>query len=121
MPALLEIDPARITKDNIPYVLGAIVVELRAINEKIDNGINKDHEETEKINNRLLTVEETLACHEKYFWGPIKLSRCQIIPFLKRNKYAVIATFSIATSWLAAVDYLVRAAQWAMNPPFKLQ
>lgn len=119
MPSLLEIDPASITKDNIPSILGAIVTELRAINQKIDDGIKQDLQTALAIDARLQKVEQTLDSHEKMFWGPIKISKCHVIPFLKNNKYVVTLFFAAATFWLSAVDYIVRAVQWAFQPPFK--
>ena len=120
MPALLEIDPASITKDNVPSLLGAIVIELRAINQRIDEGIKQDKETAESIDARLKKVEQTLDSHEKVFWGPIRISKCHILPFLKNNKYAVTAMFMAMTFWMSAIDYLVRAIQWALQPPIKL-
>lgn len=119
MPSLLEIDPATITKDNIPSILGAIVVELRAINQKIDDGLKQDLQTASAIDARLQKVEQTLDSHEKMFWGPIKISKCHVIPFLKNNKYVVTFVFAAATFWMSAIDYIVRAVQWAFQPPFK--
>ncbi len=119
MPALLEIDPASITKDNIPSILGAIVIELRSINQRLDDGIKQDQKTAENIDTRLRKVEQTLESHEKVFWGPIRISKCHIIPFIKNNKYAMVVLFTVVTFWMSAIDYIVRAAQWAFQPPLK--
>ncbi len=119
MPALLEIDPASITKDNIPSILGAIVIELRSINQRLDDGLKQDQTNAEEINARLHKVEQTLESHEKVFWGPIRISKCHIIPFIKNNKYAMAMLFAVVTFWMSAIDYAVRAVQWALQPPLK--
>lgn len=120
MPALLEIDPASITKDNVPSILGAIVIELRSINQRLDDGIKQDKKTAETIDARLKKVEQTLESHEKIFWEPIRISKCHIIPFIKNNKYAMVVVFTVMTFWISAIDYVVRAVQWAFQPPFKL-
>jgi len=120
MPSLIDIDPASITKDNIPSVLGAIVIELKSINKRLDDGLEQDKKTAETIDTRLKTVEQTLQDHDKYFWGPIRISKCHIIPFLKNNKYAMAMLFTAMTFWISAIDYLVRAIQWALQPPIKL-
>lgn len=112
-----DIDPSTITKESMPAVLGAIVNELKTLNQKIENSFNEMTKSTACLENRVSTIEETLRLHERYFWGPIKLSRCEILPFIWRNKAVLLVLLGVASSWLAVVDYAVRAVQWAVTPP----
>ncbi len=121
----VEIDPAKITKDNVPSILGALVVEMKAMNSKIDETMKEANDSIEgkitAINGRLDTIDKTLKEHERIFWGPLRISRCEIVPFLWRNKIALIALWLILSVWVSAIDWGVRALQWGNAlPPLKL-
>jgi hypothetical protein len=140
----LDIDPTRITQDNVPQVLGAIVVELQNMNRKLDDhieelekNVNKridalssrvddieqqnsvhpnctTHHETLK---RLDGIEKTLKLHDTLFWTPLLVTKDDIIPFLWKYKYIIAGTTAILTGWLAVTDWAVRAIQWGLVPP----
>lgn len=145
----LIIDPALITKENMPQILAAIVIELRRMNTKIDErmagakeGMDdrlgkcetrlEDIEETlgkpladcttrrQANEKRLLDVETILAEHESILWGPLKLTTKQILPMLWRYRLFFGVTGTVLTIWIAAIDWAVRAAQWALEPPLRI-
>lgn len=142
----LIIDPTRITVENMPQILGAIVVELRRMNNKIDQNIAafegkiedrlKDcerkiegieegiglplddcTERRETNEKRLLDVEAILSEHEKILWGPLKLTTKQILPLIWKYKLFVGVSVTVLTLWIAGIDWIVRGAQWTLQPP----
>ncbi len=115
----LDIDPTKINTDNMPCILVAIIAELQNINTAIANNTQASTIADNAIITRITSIEQTLNDHDKYFWGPIRLSKCHIIPFIRNNKYAMVMLFAIVTFWMSAIDYVVRAAQWALQPPLK--
>lgn len=143
----LDIDPTQITQDNVPQVLGAIVVELQNINYKLDEHMEELNDSiNEKINaltERVTTIEEnnvvhpnctthletlkrldgiekTLKLHDTLFWTPLLVTKDDILPFIWKYKYALAAFAAILTSWLAITDWTVRAIQWGFLPPGKV-
>jgi len=140
----LDINPTEINEKNIPQVLGAIVVELKnlnlklddhmeefakTINSKIDN-LNERVDDLEKEKyahpnctthletlKRLDGIETTLKLHDTLFWTPLLVTKQDILPFLWRYKYVVGGTTAILTAWLAVTDWIVRSIQWGLVPP----
>lgn len=140
----LDINPTEITENNVPQVLGAIVVELQNMNRKLDDHMEElakhvngridiltdrvdmlekeknihpnciTHQETLK---RLDGIENTLKLHDALFWTPLLVTKQDIIPFLWRYKYIVGGITAILTAWLAVTDWIVRSIQWGLVPP----
>jgi hypothetical protein len=93
-----SIDPASITHESIPAVLGALL----AMAEQN----KRDHND----------IIEILQRHEDCL-QIFNISRCKILPWLGRNRW-VIATFLGAFSlWFASIDWLNRWVQWSFFPP----
>ena len=92
------IDPASITQENIPAVLGAMLVMLdqNAEDHKEIKAILKDHEECLRI---------------------FRFSRCNLIPWLGRNRWIVVAFFATISIWFSSLDWLNCWLQWAFFPP----
>jgi hypothetical protein len=140
----LDIDPTQITQDNVPQVLGAIVVELQNMNRKLDehmaeltsvvnekiDALTLRVEHIEQKNaihpycqihlanvERIDGIEKTLKLHDTIFWTPLLVTKDDILPFIWKYKYAVAAITAILTTWLAITDWAVRAIQWGLVPP----
>lgn len=111
----MKIDPSNITDENIPAVLGAIVVELQNLPERLEINMNATNQaltmQVESIENRLCNIEAVLREHDRIFWKPIKISRCEVIPFMKKNKWLLLGLWSMISIWLGAIDWIVRAIQ----------
>jgi hypothetical protein len=140
----LDIDPTQITQDNVPQVLGAIVVELQNMNHKLDEHMEEltdsVNERINALTERVTTIEEnnvvhpnctthletlkrldgiekTLQLHDTLFWTPLLVTKDDILPFIWKYKYAVAGTTAIITMWWALTDWAVRAIQWGLVPP----
>ena len=92
------IDPASITEDNIPQVLGAMLIELRDIR-------------TEQTD-----IKEILADHTDCL-QIFKFSRCKLLPWMGRNKWVIAIIFSGFSLWISALDWINRWSQWVFFPP----
>lgn len=143
----IDISPTEITEKNVPQVLGAIVVELKNLNLKLDDHMEEfaktingridvltervdkieieraihpnciTHQETLK---RLDGIETTLKLHDTLFWTPLLVTRQDILPFLWRYKFVIGGITAILTAWLAITDWIVRSVQWELVPPIHL-
>ena len=113
MMCLTDIKPAEITEDNIPSVLGAIVVELKALNLKVDQRM-------QGIDQRLDSIDKTLADHEKLLWGPLRMSKDTLWPLIWKNKLILILIWFLISVWISAIDWVVRGTQWTYFSPLKL-
>jgi hypothetical protein len=92
------IDPASITDDNVPAVLGAILIEIRDI-------------KAEQIK-----IKEVLDDHTECL-EIFKFSKCRLAPWLGRNRWVLVALFSGISLWFASIDWLNRWLQWSFFPP----
>ena len=115
----LDIDPTQITQDNVPQVLGAIVVELQNMNHKLDEHMEELTDSVnERINaltervtsieennvvhpnctthletlKRLESIEKTLSLHDTLFWTPLLVTKDDMLYiYLKRdNDYTIV-------------------------------
>lgn len=89
-----SIDPASITSENVPAVLGSILTTLEALKDDM-----QELKAEQKANSECLQV--------------FKISKCTILPWLSRNRYAVAIFFSLCVS----SDILARWVQWTFFPP----
>lgn len=92
------IDPASITEDNVPQVLGAMLIELRDI--RTEQGRIRE------------TLDDHTDCLQIF-----KFSRCKLAPWLGRNRWAVAAAFASISIWMSSLDWINRWLQWAFFPP----
>jgi hypothetical protein len=92
------IDPASITDDNIPAVLGAILIEIRDIKS----------EQTDIKN----VLDDHTECLEIF-----KFSKCKLMPWMGRNRWILAAIFGGFSLWISSLDWLNRWLQWAFFPP----
>lgn len=124
MMCLTDINPAEITEDNIPSVLGAIVVELKALNVKVDQRMQGIEDKVEGrlngIDQRLDSIDKTLADHEKLLWGPLRMSKDTLWPLIWKNKLILILIWFLISVWISAIDWVVRGTQWTYFSPLKL-
>lgn len=90
----LSIDPTEIDDSNLKSVMVAFLFQMSAFEEK-QNTLISDVAEIRD----LLQV--------------FKLSRCNLLPWISRNRW-LLAT--IISSY-AALDWIIRAIQWALFPP----
>ncbi len=113
MVFIVQIDPASITEDNVASVLGALVVEIQNMNNKIDEKMDITNRTIdEKIGNlsgRLIVIENTLREHENMFWGPFRFSRCDLFPFIWRHKWLLLLLWTLLSVWVSAIDYVVKS------------
>jgi hypothetical protein len=136
----LDIDPSTITPENIPSVLGAMVNELRNINQKMDGRfdvltssiasqgviltamnlqvtiLTSMNERLVLAEKRLCEIDDTLENHERIFWTPLKVTGRDLLPWMWRNKGAM----AVIIATIAGIDWVVRAIQWALVPPVNL-
>ena len=93
-----QIDPSSITPDNIPAILGAILVEIR--------DIKADQREIKTV------LDEHTDCLEVF-----KFSKCKLVPWISRNKYVMAVIFGTLSVWISSLDWINRWLQWAFFPP----
>ena len=98
-----SINPTDITTENIPIVLGIILMELKEIKEKNTNMEIKFSE-----------IEKKIDTHTKFF-EIFNFSKCKVIPFLMQNKLLFGFLFAIVSFWISILtfmmDWISRAIQ----------
>jgi len=94
----IGIDPASLTTESIPYVLGVLATEMQQN--------TKDHAEMKAI---LKDHDECLQI--------FRISKCQFLPWISRNRYVVGIIFLGISAWISSLDWFNRWAQWAFFPP----
>jgi hypothetical protein len=92
------IDPASLTHESVPYILGVLASQMEQN--------TKDHNE----------IKEILKDHDECL-QIFKFSRCKLIPWVGRNRWVVTLLFLGLSVWISSLDWLNRWLQWVFFPP----
>jgi hypothetical protein len=92
------IDPASITQETIPAVLGAILIEIRDV-------------KAEQI-----AIKKVLDEHTECL-AIFKFSTCVVMPWIGRNRWVLVSIVGGVSIYLSSLDWLNRWLQWSFLPP----
>ena len=95
---MIQIDPSKITEENIPVVLGVIITKLD------DQG-----EDIRKIKDEMIEYNRYATV--------VRFSFCSFLPWIKRNKITITHGLALVTSYISILDWLNRWLQWSFLPP----
>lgn len=99
------------TGENRDILLGQVLrglADLQKANDDQHNEIKEILQEQKQI------LEEHEECLQIF-----RFSRCKLIPWIGRNRWAMIALFAIVSAWISSLDWLNRWLQWTLFPPIK--
>jgi len=130
----MEIDPTTITPENNALATAAILmkvteigIDIRDLREEVSADINelraefnrecvRRDEDIAHLRDEVRDIGKEVDSHREVI-KLIRISSCEILPWIKRNKNKLVITLAIISTYLSLLDWINRWLQWSFLPP----
>lgn len=130
----MEIDPTTITPENNALATAAILMKVNEIAfdiRDLKHDVSADISELRSEFNRecarrdddMATLRDEVRCigkevdSHKQVIGLLRISSCEIFPWIKRNKNKLGFVVLVLSAYLSLLDWINRWLQWNFLPP----